>query len=240
MLPPPQLSTEDLQFNTFTGFIKLRFKKFILYCILIFRLVMISVSIAAIATSTVDECSTIRSVVTQYMIYEFLCIMSNIAEIINRNFDRSRPDFCTLLYYYFSFFDCIATFAKPDNCPSNSFLYIWFISISVRLSLVLVRLFIYHVMFRCCLSVLIKILYMMSDNHENYQAIQQLPTRIGLQVDTMETCSICLENYSIGDEMKILPCNHYFHTRCIDGWFHIGRGINCPMCRFVALPSQDV
>ena len=33
-----------------------------------------------------------------------------------------------------------------------------------------------------------------------------------------EECSICLVAYTLGDELKDLPCGHCFHNACIDEW----------------------
>lgn len=43
------------------------------------------------------------------------------------------------------------------------------------------------------------------------------------------TCSICLDEYCNGDELRILPCLHSFHTHCIDSWLH--RNATCPVCK---------
>jgi hypothetical protein len=42
-------------------------------------------------------------------------------------------------------------------------------------------------------------------------------------------CSVCLENYRIGEHKKILPCFHNFHENCIDQWL-IQNG-SCPICK---------
>jgi E3 ubiquitin-protein ligase RNF115/126 len=36
--------------------------------------------------------------------------------------------------------------------------------------------------------------------------------------DAKLDCSICKDEYKIGDVVKMLPCNHYFHVGCIDPW----------------------
>lgn len=43
-------------------------------------------------------------------------------------------------------------------------------------------------------------------------------------------CNICLDNYKNNDELKILPCNHLFHSNCIHNWL-CNEKITCPICR---------
>jgi len=44
-----------------------------------------------------------------------------------------------------------------------------------------------------------------------------------------DRCSICLEDYSIGDILNELICNHFYHKNCINKW--IKSNNNCPICR---------
>ncbi|KAH9514915.1 hypothetical protein Btru_021346 [Bulinus truncatus] len=42
-------------------------------------------------------------------------------------------------------------------------------------------------------------------------------------------CTICLSDYLIGDELRMLPCRHDFHRLCVDPW--LKDKPNCPTCR---------
>ncbi|XP_051123314.1 RING-H2 finger protein ATL56-like [Andrographis paniculata] len=43
-------------------------------------------------------------------------------------------------------------------------------------------------------------------------------------------CSVCLENFRVGDRCRILPvCGHCFHIECIDSW--LMKTGACPVCR---------
>lgn len=49
-------------------------------------------------------------------------------------------------------------------------------------------------------------------------------------IDASKTdeCSICREEYTIGDKIKELKCGHLYHIKCIDDWFNRINKVECP------------
>ncbi|KAJ9555681.1 hypothetical protein OSB04_010295 [Centaurea solstitialis] len=43
------------------------------------------------------------------------------------------------------------------------------------------------------------------------------------------SCCICLAKYANDDELRELPCSHFFHTDCVDKWLKINA--SCPLCK---------
>lgn len=68
---------------------------------------------------------------------------------------------------------------------------------------------------------------------QNYVGLEQLPTRILTSEDLKNSmeCSICLENYKPGDEIRTLFCFHFFHKDCIDSWFNSSHKAICCICK---------
>ncbi|PSC73339.1 receptor homology transmembrane domain-and RING domain-containing 2-like isoform X1 [Micractinium conductrix] len=52
---------------------------------------------------------------------------------------------------------------------------------------------------------------------------------------TRHACAICLEDYEGGDKMRVLPCQHRFHSECVDQWLS-NRHPVCPVCKADAHP----
>ncbi len=45
----------------------------------------------------------------------------------------------------------------------------------------------------------------------------------------VDICPICLEYYTPKDIIKIFPCSHKYHAKCIDKWLTVKP--TCPVCR---------
>ncbi|KAF8399486.1 hypothetical protein HHK36_015352 [Tetracentron sinense] len=50
-------------------------------------------------------------------------------------------------------------------------------------------------------------------------------------------CAICLEDWEIGGEARVMPCKHRYHTNCIEKWLEIHG--SCPVCRFKMPVDED-
>jgi len=70
------------------------------------------------------------------------------------------------------------------------------------------------------------------------KAVQELETKLVSPSFAAEgkKCPICLIEYDEEDELKVLPCKHFFHTKCIHPW--LSKINSCPLCRY-ELPTDD-
>lgn len=65
------------------------------------------------------------------------------------------------------------------------------------------------------------------------QAVRQVPLAtfavIIVAKDENANCTICLDEYKDGENIKMLICKHRFHALCIEPWLDIHT--SCPLCR---------
>mmetsp|Transcript_93997 Transcript_93997/g.303593 ORF Transcript_93997/g.303593 Transcript_93997/m.303593 type:complete len:393 (-) Transcript_93997:192-1370(-) len=59
-------------------------------------------------------------------------------------------------------------------------------------------------------------------------------TAAGDDSEAGKNCAVCLEVFTTGDQLRILPCLHRFHKRCIDRW--LSQSPLCPVCKHSILP----
>jgi len=72
-------------------------------------------------------------------------------------------------------------------------------------------------------------------------SLKKIPTKKFVAGDEAhyETCCICLDDYVIGDKLRILPCDHAYHIKCIDPWLLKNKRV-CPQCRKKVFASGEV
>ena len=61
------------------------------------------------------------------------------------------------------------------------------------------------------------------------------------QLQGDEECCLCMEAFQETDELRVLPCEHFYHKNCIDRWFAARRyqSRSCPLCKRNPLQEGD-
>ena len=75
-------------------------------------------------------------------------------------------------------------------------------------------------------------------NPASSKVIESLPTNHIQPLERIlsDRCTVCQENYKIGDKITNLPCGHCFHKDCLVPWLR--QRNTCPLCRF-KLKTED-
>lgn len=66
----------------------------------------------------------------------------------------------------------------------------------------------------------------------------RLPTHAHIHNDS---CTVCLDDFTTGGDVKPLPCGHAFHAACIDAWLEriVGDAVRCPTCNASILSALE-
>ncbi|GFO35882.1 E3 ubiquitin-protein ligase rnf13 [Plakobranchus ocellatus] len=130
--------------------------------------------------------------------------------------------------YNFSYKKYYVRILEDDEL--NYKLYLWPFAIVVAVCFVLVMVFVIVKFVREHAS---RRLNRLSRKH-----LKKIPVRKFKKGDYYDTCAICLDEYEEGEKIRVLPCDHVYHTKCIDPWLTKNKK-TCPVCKRRVMPGRD-